>query len=122
MSEKGGKLLRLADHPRFRTSVQDPELVEVEPGAYLTRAELEELEIPEVPDPERDIDWEHGGVPLTPCEGCKYAVDLRSIAAKLIFGAPGLSDLKCNIKGLGKCDQLNPEGSCDDFDVDIYYG
>ncbi len=121
MSEQGGKLFRLADHPRFRTSVQDPELIEVEPGAYLTRAELEELEIPEVPDPERDIDWENEGIPLTPCEGCKYAVDLRSIAMKLIFGAPELSDLKCNIKGLGRCDQLNPEGSCDDFDVDITY-
>ena len=121
MSEQGGKLFQLADHPRFRTSVQDPELIEVAPGAYLTRADIEEMEIPEVPDPERDIDWENEGIPLTPCQGCKYAVDQRTLVWKLISGAPELSDLRCDIKGLGKCDLLNPEGSCDDFDVDITY-
>ena len=121
MSEQGGKLLRLADHPRFRPLVQDPELVEVAPGAYLTRAELEELEILEVPDPERDIDWENEGIPLTPCEDCKYSVDRRTIVMKMFFGAPSLGNLQCRIKSFGRCELLNPEGSCDDFDVDITY-
>ena len=121
MSEQGGKLFRLADHPRFKPSTKDPELVEVAPGAWLTRDEVEELEILEVPDPERDIDWENEGIPLTPCQGCKYAADRRSLARKLICGAPELDDLECSIKGFGKCELLNPEGSCDDFDVDITY-
>ncbi|KKK78237.1 hypothetical protein LCGC14_2845560 [marine sediment metagenome] len=121
MSEQGGKLFRLADHPRFKPSTKDPELVEVAPGAWLTRAEIEELEIPEVPDPERDIDWENEGIPLTPCEGCKYAEDRRTALLKYILGAPELSDLKCSVKAFGRCELLNPEGSCDDFDVDIFY-
>jgi len=121
MSEQGGKLFRLADHPRFRKSTRDPELVEVEPGAYLTRAEIEELAIPEVPDLDRDIDWENEGIPLTPCDGCKHAVDRRSMVMKVLLGAPELEDLKCSVKAFGRCELLNPEGSCDDFDVDIYY-
>lgn len=119
MSEQGGKLFRLADHPRFRTSVQDPELIEVAPGAYLTRAEIEELEILELPDLERDIDWENEGIPLTPCQDCKYSVDRRSRVMRMFPSAPGLNDLECRIKGFGRCELLNPEGSCDDFDVDI---
>jgi len=121
MSEQGGKLLRLADHPRYRSALQDPELVETEPGVYLTRTEFEDLQ--QIPQDDDRIDWENceGLLPLTPCEDCKYALDLRNIASKLICGKPGLDDLKCSIKGLGKCDQLNPEGSCDDFDVDITY-
>ncbi len=119
MSEKGGKLFRLADHPRFKTSLKsvEIEIVEVEPDVYLTRAEIEELEIPEVPDLERYIDWENEGIPLTPCVDCKYSIDLRSTVHKVLLGAPKLNDLKCGIKGLGRCDLLNPEGSCDDFDV-----
>lgn len=123
MDEQRGKLLRLVDHPRFRTTLLDPELVETSPGEWMTREELRELDIPD--QGYEHIDWENEeGVPLTPCIDCKYSSDTRRPLLRILHlgRAPAPSEMICTLLGKANCALINPDGSCEDFDVDIHYG
>jgi hypothetical protein len=123
MNEQGGKLLRLVDHPRFRTTLKDPELVEVAPGEYLTRAELTDLR-DAAPDQEyEEIDYENEGIPIAVCSDCEYSTDTRPMVRKLLgkIVATGVN-LTCRLKRGERCDHLNPTNECDEFSMKIFYG
>ena len=122
MSEQGGKLLRLADHPLFRTPTKDPELIEIGSGEYITREELEELQMPEDPSLEDPDWWKAEGIPLAACKDCRYAADSRLQVFRLLGRETTIHDLRCDLKADGRCDRLNPNGDCSDFTVEITYG
>jgi hypothetical protein len=61
MSEQGCKILQLADHPSFRHSLSqdpEPEMVEIEPGVFVTLEEQAELR--QGPQPDHDTNWAAG--------------------------------------------------------------
>jgi hypothetical protein len=122
MNEQGGKLLRLVDHPRFRTTLKDPELVEVAPGEYLTRAEFVELQEASPEQEYEEIDYENEGIPIAVCSDCKYSTDTRPMVRKLL-GRPATGvNLICGLKRGERCDHLNPTNECDEFSIKIFYG
>ena len=123
MSEQGGKLLRLADHPRFRSSLHDPDLMEIGPGVFITQAEWSEINLAN-PSPEdvEQIDWENDGeLIVTNCAECSYRHDTRSRAWKLLGITPKLSELRCTLKEDAPCDTLNAEGDCYDIEYELTY-
>lgn len=97
--EEKGQLLRLADHPEFRTDIQDPQERE----------------------PFEDIDWENEGVSLAVCTDCVHKQDCRPKWRQLL-GAPATpADLRCTLKDGVRCDVVNAQNDCDDFEIAIYY-
>jgi hypothetical protein len=124
MSEQGGKLLRLVDHPRFSSSLKDPDLVEVGPDAYITQAEWFEIQSANAPAGDvEDIDWENGGEPIvTDCRECNHRKDTRSRWRQRWGSTPELRDLRCALKRDARCDAVNAEGNCYDVEYEITYG
>ena len=126
MDEQEGKVFQLADHPRFRKRLPDPELVEIAPGEYLSREDFDAMEIPDQPSEDvhqeyENIDWENEGVLLAICVDCEHKKDSRPKWRQLLGQPPTIGDLRCSLKAEGRCDQLNPDGSCDDWSIEIHY-
>ena len=124
MSEQGGQLLRLVDHPRFKSSLHDPDLVEIGPGVYITQAEWAEIQLAHPPPGDvEEVDWENEGEPIvTHCIDCSHRKDTRPRWRQRLGLTPALCDLRCTLKEDAPCDTVNAEGDCYDIDYEITYG
>ncbi len=127
MSEDGGKLLNLADHPNYRKSSQDPETTEEPTEAQMEaiaqqceeefdREDREEAEIAAAVDLIRaGNEWGEKGLPLATCQDCEHRVDTRSKWRQILGASPALADLRCSLKENSRCEYLNPNGDCNEF-------